>query len=163
MAIHYPLTIYFDGSCHLCRSEIENLAARDTAGQLIMVDCSPPGFDLTGIPATRDELMRLIHARDAHGAWINGVDVFVAAYRAAQLPWVARVLEHPRIKPHAQAAYPWVVRNRYRISSLGLHKVLNLLTRRAQARRQQLAQQSLARTQACHDHTCDANTPRDAS
>jgi predicted DCC family thiol-disulfide oxidoreductase YuxK len=162
MTIHYPLTIYFDGSCRLCRSEIENLAARDLTGQLKMVDCSPPDFDLTGIPATHSELMHLIHACDARGTWITGIDVFVAAYRAARLTWVARILAHPRIKPYAHAAYPWVVRNRYRISSLGLHKVLNFFTHRAQARAQHHAQQALARTQACNGHTCSNQTPQDA-
>jgi predicted DCC family thiol-disulfide oxidoreductase YuxK len=153
MNIEYPLTIYFDGSCKLCRSEIENLAARDTAGRLIMVDCSPAGFDLAGIPATHAELMNLIHAQDARGTWIKGVDVFVAAYAAARLPWISAMLAHPRIKPHAQAAYPWVVRNRHRISALGLHQVLNFFSQRARKR----AEQALARSQACTAQACDAD------
>jgi predicted DCC family thiol-disulfide oxidoreductase YuxK len=153
MTVHYPLTVYFDGSCKLCASEIGNLAARDTAGKLVMVDCSPPDFDLTGIPATHVELMNLIHAQDARGNWIRGVDVFVAAYAAARLPWVSAVLAHPRIKPYAQSAYPWVVRNRYYLSLLGLHKIMNFFSQRARRR----AQHALARTQACKTQGCEVD------
>jgi predicted DCC family thiol-disulfide oxidoreductase YuxK len=149
--IEYPLTIYFDGSCRLCRSEIDNIMARDAGRRLIAVDCSPADFDTHGMPATRDEMMNVIHARDAHGVWIAGVDVFVAAYSAARLGWVSGLLNHPLVKPRAAAAYPWVVRNRYRISALGLHKVLNAFTHRALRRR---ARDALAASQACENDAC---------
>lgn len=150
--IRFPLEIYFDGSCRLCASEIANLAARDTQGKLRMVDCSAPGFDTTGFPATQVELMNLIHARDASGQWLKGVDVFAAAYAAADLPWVSGLLAHKRTKPLAARAYPWVVRNRYLLSKLGLHHVMNLLAVRAQRR----AQQALAHTQGCKDGACES-------
>ncbi len=149
--IRYPLTIYFDGSCRLCRSEIENIAARALDGRLVMIDCSPPGFDTSGMPATREFMMNMIHARDAAGVWITGVDVFIAAYQAAEVKTVSRLLAHPWIKPRAAAMYPWVVRNRYRISALGMHKILNAFTQGALRKRARLA---LAQSQACKDDAC---------
>ncbi|MGL4576761.1 MAG: thiol-disulfide oxidoreductase DCC family protein [Burkholderiaceae bacterium] len=150
-SVHYPLDIYFDGSCKLCAGEIANLAARDPAGKLRMIDCSAPGFDTSNMPATQAELMNLIHARDAHGQWLKGVDVFAAAYAAADLAWVSKLLMHRHAKPLAVRAYPWVVRNRYLLSALGLHHVMNLFALRAQRR----AQAALARTQGCKDGVCE--------
>jgi hypothetical protein len=63
---------------------MEALARRDGARRLALTDCSPAGFaaDAPGAP-TRAEMMHRIHARDADGRWLRGVDVFVAAYDAA--------------------------------------------------------------------------------
>ena len=44
LAPAYPVTLYYDGSCQLCSGEMRNLRARDTAGRLAFVDCSPEGF-----------------------------------------------------------------------------------------------------------------------
>lgn len=129
----YPLTLYYDGSCRLCSSEVGNLVARARPGALVPVDCSPPDFDTTGMPATREEMMNLMHARDAGGAWLRGVDVFIAAYAAAEMPRVSRLLAHPWLRPHADRIYPWIVRNRYRMSALGCHKLLEFFTPRARS------------------------------
>ncbi|MBL8512855.1 MAG: DUF393 domain-containing protein [Betaproteobacteria bacterium] len=142
-----PLTIYFDGSCRLCASEIANLAARVGPGPLVLIDCSPPDFDARALPATREQMMNLIHARDAKGNWLTGVEVFIAAYRAAELGWVARLLAHARLRPLADRVYPWVVRNRRRLSALGLHHFLNLFTHRALRAN---AERAFANARACH-------------
>jgi predicted DCC family thiol-disulfide oxidoreductase YuxK len=126
--VTYPITIYFDGSCKLCSSEINNLVARDKHGGILLVDCSPVDFDDRGLPANREAMMNMIHARDAAGEWLRGVDVFIAAYRAADLNFVSRMLAHRWIKPLAARGYPWVVRNRFWLSKLGLHRVMQWLT-----------------------------------
>jgi predicted DCC family thiol-disulfide oxidoreductase YuxK len=150
-AVTLPLTIYFDGSCRLCASEIANLAERAVLGQLVLIDCSPPDFDAHGLPASREQMMNVIHARDASGQWIKGVDVFIAAYRAADLGWVARFLAHAGLRPHADRAYPWLVRNRHRISALGLHRLLNFFTHRASRAN---AERAYANSRACHLNQC---------
>jgi predicted DCC family thiol-disulfide oxidoreductase YuxK len=152
--IAFPLTIYFDGSCRLCRSEIENIAARDLLHRLQLVDCSALAFDASSFPFSQTELMNNIAAQDATGAWLRGIDVFIAAYEAADLSWVSNVLAASGVKPLAERGYPWLVRNRYRISALGLHHILNFFTHRAQKRR---AQAALLRTQSCRDGACDVS------
>jgi predicted DCC family thiol-disulfide oxidoreductase YuxK len=147
-----PLTVYFDGTCKLCRSEFENIGARDAHCELILIDCSPPDFDASGLPVTREMLMNVIHAHDASGKWISGVDVFIAAYQAADLNWVSTILHHRWFKPYAIGAYPWLVRNRYRIAALGLHRILNFFTH--QASRRARAEASLVRASACKDASC---------
>lgn len=151
----HPLTIYFDGSCRLCHSEIENIAARDDAQQLVLINCSPACFDDSALPYKRETMMNVIHACDADGNWIRGVDVFVAAYEIADLGWVSRTLQHPWIRPFADRGYPWLVRNRYLVSALGLHLVLNLFTHLARRRvvhRQ--VHEAFTQSQSCHNHAC---------
>jgi predicted DCC family thiol-disulfide oxidoreductase YuxK len=126
-----PLTIYFDGSCRLCRSEIDNLAARDLCGALVLVDCAAPDFSDCGMPVSHAQMMRSIHGRFADGTWINGVDVFIVAYEAADLPWVSRVLAHRLVRPSMARLYPWLARYRYLLSAIGVPKLLNWFAARA--------------------------------
>ncbi len=76
----YPLTAYFDAGCPLCAAEMAAMKARDRAGQLRLIDCSPPGF--AGGPAPREALMTAMHAVDAAGRTYVGVAA-VRACRAA--------------------------------------------------------------------------------
>ncbi|PUE08833.1 hypothetical protein B9Z51_07790 [Limnohabitans sp. T6-5] len=145
-----PITVYYDHSCRLCRSEIENLSARDKNGNLQMLDCSSPQFDASDLPFDQATLMNCIHARDAQGQWLKSTDVFVVCYRAAQLQTIARAFAFA--KPLAERVYPWIVRNRYILSGLGIHKLFNALTHR-QLQRQ--AKTAWANSQACKDGACD--------
>lgn len=155
--VTYPITIYFDGSCKLCSSEINNLVARDKHHSILLVDCSPEDFDDRGLPANRETMMNMIHARDAAGEWLRGIDVFIAAYRAADMNFVSRMLAHRWVKPLAERGYPWVVRNRHLLSRLGLHRVMGWLTPTPESMPTQVAQQqnnapsqaAFARSQVC--------------
>ncbi len=129
----YPLTIYFDGSCQLCSAEIENLRLRDSQGRLRFVDCSPADF-VSPVPgADRTALMQVIHGVGAGGQVLRAVDLFEAAYRAVGLPWVSRLMTHPLIRPLADRAYPWLVRNRYRLPRPLITALFERAARRAAA------------------------------
>jgi len=135
-AIDYPLTVYYDASCPLCRTEIATMKARDAQDRLALVDCSPVDFSddactLQGV--TRDELMARIHARDAAGRWLRGIDVFAAVYRAAGLTWIARVYELRWLRPLLDRAYPWVADHRQALSRLGLARMFRYLAPGADA------------------------------
>jgi predicted DCC family thiol-disulfide oxidoreductase YuxK len=132
--VSFPLTIYYDASCPLCASEMHALKTADTGGNLILIDCSCPAFDdrspiYCGI--TRESMLRLIHARDASGRWLRGVEVFEAAYDAAGFTALARLWGHPRLRPLWEKLYPWVARNRYLLSRLGTPRIFDLLTKNA--------------------------------
>jgi predicted DCC family thiol-disulfide oxidoreductase YuxK len=120
----YPLTVYFDGGCKLCASEIDNIAARDIEQRLVLVDCNTPSFDYAALGTNQEAMLNEIHALAIDGTWLRGVDVFIAMYEAVDLGVIAKIMAHPLVKPLAMAFYPWLVRNRYRLSQLGLHKVL---------------------------------------
>ena len=155
--VTYPITIYFDGSCKLCSSEINNLVARDQHGAILLVDCSPTDFDDRGLPANRETMMNMIHARDAAGVWLRGVDVFIAAYRAADLNFMSRMLAHRWIKPVAERAYPWVVRNRFWLTRLGLHRVMNWLTPSPQLVNDPSLKTAFSRSRTCAIERQDGN------
>lgn len=148
-----PLTVYYDHTCKLCRSEIENLAARDKENALHMVDCSGADFDASSLPFDQTTLMSCIHAIDAKGDWLKATDVFVVCYRAAQMQSIARAFEF--CKPVAEWIYPWIVKNRYVLSKLGLHKAFNALTYQTTQRK---AAQMMAASQACKEGMCELDT-----
>lgn len=138
-AVAWPLTIYYDRSCPLCREEMHALVENDREGRLALVDASPPGFDDPALaPAGLDQaaLMRLIHARDAGGRWYRGVEVFELAYAAAGLVSMARLWAHPRLRPLWDRLYPWVARLRQPLSKLRLNRAYGWFVRRAAARAQ---------------------------
>ncbi|CAG7856914.1 hypothetical protein MCAMS1_01577 [biofilm metagenome] len=74
--ITYPLTIYFDASCRLCNSEMQNIKLHDVDDKLILFDCSAPEFDdapfkQQGI--TKTLMMNRLHMHDDNGNWKVGV------------------------------------------------------------------------------------------
>lgn len=163
--VTWPLTVYFDGSCRICRSEIDNIAARDAHDLLRLVDCSIADFDDRTLPYKRDAMMNAIHARDAAGVWVSGVDVFVALYAAAQVGFVARLLDHRWIKPRMAALYPWIARHRYTLSALGVHHVMNAFAARARKKRQRLINEAAlasARSATCARDACEVTTTESA-
>src|SRR5258706_2438689 len=88
-----PLTVYYDKSCPLCATEMHVLRDLNPGG-VKLVDCSARDFDgrataCEGI--TREALMTRIHARDAQGRWLTGLDAFEAVYASAGLKGAARL------------------------------------------------------------------------
>ena len=121
----FPITVYYDASCALCRAEIDALKSRDAGERLRLVDCSgddfvaPDGF-------SRDTLMSRIHARDANGAWLRGIDVFAAVYEAGGFPRLARVYRSRLLRPLFDRAYPWIADHRRLLSALGIARLFGL-------------------------------------
>lgn len=150
MNIAWPLRIYYDRNCPLCRRELHALSDNDVFGRLELVDCSPAGFrdealEQAGI--TPQQAMTLIQARDAEGRWIHSVAVFEAIYGAVGLHGMARVWAHPRLRPVWDRLYPWVARYRMPLSRLGLDRPFEWLVRRAAGR-------AAKRARACAAEHC---------
>lgn len=130
----FPLVIYYDAACRLCNSEMTNLMLRNTAQRLQFVDVSAPGFNNPPPGATREDLLRVIHAQRADGVVIQGVDVFRLAYRAVGLGAVSRLIELPVLRTLADRCYPWLARHRYRIPAWISHFLFETAMRRAARR-----------------------------
>ena len=153
MDARFPLTIYFDVSCALCNSEMQNIKAHDTGNQLILIDCSAPEFDDTQFHAEgigQKQMMNCLHAQDADGQWIKGVAAFEVIYRAVGIASIAKLWGHPLTRPLAERAYPWVVKHRHILSAMGLHKLFNLWSKRAALRASQ-------RSRSCANGRCTIN------
>jgi predicted DCC family thiol-disulfide oxidoreductase YuxK len=127
----YPMTVYYDASCALCNGEMSNLMLRNTDGLLVFVDASPEDFVSPVHGTTRHELMNMIHAVQADGTVVRGVEVFRLAYGAVGLGWVTAPTTWPVLRQLADRAYPWLVRNRYRIPRPLVHFLFEGATRRA--------------------------------
>jgi predicted DCC family thiol-disulfide oxidoreductase YuxK len=159
--IAYPLTIYYDASCPLCAAEMHALQAQDADRRLVLVDCSAPTFDAREGEAqgvTRAAMLRAIHARDAGGRWLTGVDVFVAAYEAAHLPSMARLWRHRRLRPLWERLYPHIAKHRQLLSRLGAQHLIRAAIGSVAAR-DAACRVAAAQAAGCGD-TCRSERPR---
>ena len=159
MTATFPLRIFYDASCPLCRTEMHALKRFDAHGRLALVDCSHPEFRDAAADAaghTRADMMRLIHACDAQGRWLIGVAVFESAYGAVGITGMERLWAHPVLRPVWERVYPWIADHRMFLSSLGVTRLFGWLVARA-------ARRAHARAQACAADSCplgDAGTTR---
>lgn len=147
------LTIYFDASCRLCSSEIHNIKQHDTNNCLTLVDCSSVEFDDSPFKQEcidKQDMMNCLHARNERGEWIKGVAAFEVIYRSVGMTSVAALWGHSITRPLAERIYPWVVRHRQFLSSLGLHILFNIWGRHA-------ARQADKKSRQCKSGKCAVN------
>ena len=128
--VAYPLVLYVDEACPLCRAEMAGLHARDARACLRMLDASAPGFEDANARAAGLEQSRLLHrlhARDAQGRWLVGVPVFAAAYDAAGVHWLARLLRVRWLRPLWNLGYALVADHRWLLVRAGAPRLLSRL------------------------------------
>ena len=119
-ALRYPLTVYYDRSCPLCRDEMHYLAERSGADKLCLVDASAPDFvNDTGVAV--EELMARIYGRRADGTLISGMALLREVYAAANLGWILHATGLPVLRPVFDKLYVFVANNRYRLPAWASH------------------------------------------
>lgn len=151
MKTAYPLRIYYDASCPLCRTEMHALKSYDVRQRLDLVDCSPANFcdelaDTAGFK--QPDMMRLIHARSADGQWLIGVAVFEAAYGVTGIIGMQKMWANPMLRPIWDRIYPWIADNRMFLSKLGVTRLFGWMVKRA-------AKKAAAKSQACANNMCE--------
>ncbi len=149
----YPLTIYFDASCRLCNSEMQNIKVHDTKNQLLLIDCSAPEFDDTAFSAlgiTREHMMNRLHAQDADGHWLTGVAAFEVIYQTIGIPLLANLWGSRFTRPWAERLYPWIADHRYILSKIGLPELFGLWGKYA-------ARKADKRSRMCSNGRCDVS------
>jgi predicted DCC family thiol-disulfide oxidoreductase YuxK len=128
--IIFPITIFYDASCPLCAAEMHTLKETDTENKLNLVDCSSAQFiEPAFCPITQADMMSRIHAQDAAGQWISGVDVFAIAYQASGFTRLGKFWGKPQLRPIFNYLYPMIADNRYWLSKTPLPYLLNKLMR----------------------------------
>jgi predicted DCC family thiol-disulfide oxidoreductase YuxK len=109
-------TVYFDGSCALCRAEIGYYRRNDHAGALCFIDVSQTGAALPdGVSQWR--AMERLHVRVENAQVLSGAAAFVALW--AQLPgwrWAARAAALPLALAALELGYRLFLPVRPRIS-----------------------------------------------
>jgi predicted DCC family thiol-disulfide oxidoreductase YuxK len=153
MNITYPLTVYYDASCRLCNSEMQNIKLHDEHKQLIFIDCSTPEFDDTpfnkeGI--NRKLMMNRLHAQDANDQWLIGVEAFEVIYQTVGMASTAKLWGGKFTKPLAEKLYPWVVKHRYTLSKIGLPEMFGLWSKYT-------ARKAEKRSRLCSEGRCHIN------
>ena len=88
-------TVYFDGSCSLCRAEIGHYRREDKAGALRFVDISATGASPPeGI--TQERAMKRFYVRASDGRVLSGAEAFVEVWtRLPRWRWAARAASLP--------------------------------------------------------------------
>lgn len=88
-------TVFFDGSCPLCRAEIGYYRRKDQAGALCFVDVSETGA-ATPEGITQRRALERFHVRSGDGRVISGAAAFVEVWtRLPKWRWAARAASLP--------------------------------------------------------------------
>ncbi|MGP9819830.1 thiol-disulfide oxidoreductase DCC family protein [Salinarimonas sp. NSM] len=96
------LTVYYDGACPLCRTEIGHYSRCRGAERIAFVDVSDAAAD-PGPDLPREAALARFHVRDAQGGLVSGAEGFARLWRVlpawrpaaavARLPGVGWLLE----------------------------------------------------------------------
>ena len=98
-------TVFFDGSCALCRAEIGLYRRQNGAGSLCFVDASQTA---EGLPAclTQQQAMARFHVLSHDGQILSGAAAFVGIWKL--LPgwrWAARAVASPAVMTILELGY----------------------------------------------------------
>ena len=98
-------TVYFDGSCPLCRAEIGYYQRKDQYSALCFVDISETGgILLEGI--TQERAIKRFHVRASDGRILSGAAAFVEVWtRLPTWSWAARLAGLPGVTPLLEVGY----------------------------------------------------------
>ncbi|WP_373007880.1 thiol-disulfide oxidoreductase DCC family protein [Hyphomonas sp.] len=112
-----PISVYYDGSCPLCRGEISFYKKRRGAEAVAWVDVSEP----RNLPAdlSRTEAMARFHVRDANGRLVDGGHAFAELWK--QFPafrWAGVFFSSPATRWILELGYIVFLPFRPRIQSL---------------------------------------------
>jgi len=108
----YPLTVYFDGECPICRREIDLMKIFNRRERLQFIDFSTSSYRPTDHGLNQCDLGRVIHARWSDGSLISGVEVFREMWEAIGLAFLARFTRLSIINNLLIKAYAWFAKNR---------------------------------------------------
>jgi predicted DCC family thiol-disulfide oxidoreductase YuxK len=114
MAERVKTSVFYDGSCRVCREAIEDYRRADRAGTIDFVDISAEGFDARSRGLDPAAVWKSIHVRAPEGEVATGIDGLIAVWRL--LPgygWRARLASIPGIRFLLSMAYRLVASNRH--------------------------------------------------
>lgn len=82
------VTVLYDSLCPVCRREVDLLKRFDRAGRLGLIDIASANFRPEAFNLTMAQCVGSLHAIDAKGNILRGMDTIRAMYRAAGLGWM---------------------------------------------------------------------------
>ena len=108
-----PCTVYFDGACPVCRTEIAHYQRQRGAEAIAWVDASCCDEAALGPGVDRAAVLRRFHVREADGSLASGAAAFVVIWR--RLPafaWLARLASFRPVLAVLEAGYGLFLRVR---------------------------------------------------
>ncbi len=124
--------VFFDGSCPICRAEIEELKGADQSGSISFVDCSAEGFaPAPGDPShpSQKALLNALHVFE-NGHWLSGPDAFAEIYRSLGMTRLAKVWGSRRLRPLVNIVYRLFVVSRPLLAWLGVGTLVRWMVRK---------------------------------
>jgi predicted DCC family thiol-disulfide oxidoreductase YuxK len=106
-------TVYFDGDCPVCRTEIAHYRRQSGAEAIAWVDASRCDEAALGPGVDRATVLRRFHVREADGSLASGAAGFVAIWR--RLPafaWLARLASFRPVLAVLESGYRLFLRVR---------------------------------------------------
>ena len=88
------VTVFYDGACPLCATEIDFYQRRHGAERVAWVDASTCSDSSLAPGLTRIEALRRFHVRDASGRWVSGGRAFAVLWSALPtFSWLGRLFQ----------------------------------------------------------------------
>ncbi len=103
-------TLYYDGSCPLCRREIDKLSQYSKSVETVDIHTLE---NFSNLP-DKNALLQQLHLKTAQGEWLIGVDANIAAWKQTPFYWLWRLLKLPLVHPVADKAYGFWARWRFK-------------------------------------------------
>ncbi len=113
------LTVFYDGSCPLCRREIGFYRKQDGAGRIEWFDLCESNADPVAGRLSRDAALRRFHVLGSDGTLASGANGFAMLW--SELPGFAligRVAGYPVIRDVLEVAYRLFLKVRPRLQRL---------------------------------------------
>ena len=114
------LVVFYDGSCPLCRREINHYMGLNALKTIDWQDISAESHTLSPFGISREQAMKRFHVIDERGTKVSGVRAFLTLWR--HLPGyrhLARLVEYLHLTPVLEVVYRRFARYRYRRSCQG--------------------------------------------
>lgn len=105
----FPITVFYDGSCIVCSTEIQHYQRQDHAGRLVLVDISAPDFEPGAYHIDLQAFMYELHVIDRNGSVYKGTEAFWAIWQAfpafSLYGLMGRIITLPVVNPLARLCY----------------------------------------------------------
>ena len=115
-APHFPLKVFYDGSCIFCATEIGHYLKKDHGEKLVAIDISHPDFDPVPYQISITDFMHQLHAIDRNGQVFKGIDSFWAIWQAFPASTIygimGRIIQLPVANRFARIGYWFFARIR---------------------------------------------------
>jgi predicted DCC family thiol-disulfide oxidoreductase YuxK len=117
--VTYPLTIFYDGACGVCSTEMKYY--RSIADQrIVFIDISSPDFIADQHGRDNNDFQRELHVMDASGKFYTGVEAFRALWVSLPSPFyplLAKLVGLPGINLTSRVGYSIFARLRHFLPS----------------------------------------------